>query len=250
MSTTTATAAERKTAIAGGIKLADAKHDITTLPRHVQTLVQRGLKAEGYYAGTTRGIAGPKTLAAYDRFFAHFTGKDDDETSARFDLEGFKRRLIEVAKGEVGVIEEGGNNRGFHIDKYERATWLDWTKDYPWCASFVAWCIQQALGDMEQPWKRPRTASAQSGFEGWALDNDSRGVQLMKPHKGDIQPGDIVVFKISHIGICVDRLDAGSIMTVEGNTSPGGGSNIDRDGDVVAEKARSVNAFRSVIRFV
>ena len=71
-------------------------------------------------------------------------------------------------------------------------------------------------------------------------------VNLLKPAGRDIQPGDIVVFRFSHIGLAVSRPDANGIVeTIDGNTD-GDGS---REGGAVFVKRRSLSKVRSRIRF-
>jgi len=92
--------------------------------------------------------------------------------------------------------------------------------------------------------KRPRTAGAWD-FENWSLAQDST-TWTKKPHRGDIQPGDIVVFKFSHIGVAISAPDKnGNVQTVEGNTDKAGS----REGGGVYRKTRAASSIRSRIRF-
>lgn len=157
------------------------------------------------------------------------------------------QKFIEVAQGEVGVTEVGGTNCGPRVDEYKAATWLDPKKGWPWCAAFVCWCMREAMnatGTKEtKTFKRPRTAGAWD-FENWSLAQDA-STNTKKPHRGDIQAGDIVVFKFSHIGIALGAPDAaGFVLTVEGNTD-GAGS---REGGAVLRKKRRLDQIRSRIR--
>jgi hypothetical protein len=103
----------------------------------------------------------------------------------------------------------------------------------------------QATGVTESAtFKRPRTAGAWD-FENWSLAQGSE-TSTKKPHRGDIQAGDIVIFKFSHIGIAISAPDkAGNVSTIEGNTD-GKGS---REGGAVLRKVRNVSSIRSRIRF-
>lgn len=156
--------------------------------------------------------------------------------------------IIKIATAEIGVEEVDGTNCGIRVDEYKSATWLDSTKGWPWCAAFICWVIREALKDTDtketKTFKRPRTAGAWD-LENWSLAQDS-STQTKKPHRGDIQPGDIVIFNFSHVGFAVSNPDKnGNVMTVEGNTDSSGS----REGGGVFRKRRSISSIRSRIRF-
>lgn len=156
--------------------------------------------------------------------------------------------LVEVARREIGVQEVNGSNCGPRVNEYKAATWLPADKGWPWCAAFVCWCVGEAMlaaGIAEtKTFKRPRTAGAWD-FENWSLEQDA-STNTRKPHGGDIQAGDIVIFTFSHIGIATSAPDKnGNVRTIEGNTD-GAGS---REGGAVLAKVRHVSRIRSRIRF-
>jgi len=163
-------------------------------------------------------------------------------------MSAFIDSFIAAAKGEVGVEEVNGSNCGPRVDEYKAATWLSPTKGWPWCAAFVCWCVREAATDSGTPFtskfKRPRTAGAWD-FENWSLDQDS-STWTKKPHRNDIEAGDIVIFKFSHIGIALSApSQAGLVQTVEGNTDAAGS----REGGGVFLKKRHASKIRSRIRF-
>jgi hypothetical protein len=156
-------------------------------------------------------------------------------------------KIVELARKEIGVAEVNGTNCGPRVDQYKAATWLDPKKGWPWCAAFVCWLIQEGMKELSlketKTFKRPRTAGAWD-FENWSLAQGSE-THTKKPHKNDIQPGDIVIFKFSHIGIAESAPDkSGIVTTIEGNTD-GAGS---REGGAVLRKKRKVENIRSRIR--
>ncbi len=158
------------------------------------------------------------------------------------------QKITELARFELGVEEVNGTNCGPRVNEYKAATWLPADKGWPWCAAFVCWLVREAMkanGVKESAtFKRPRTAGAWD-FENWSLAQGSE-TNTKKPHKGDIQAGDIVVFKFSHIGIAESAPDKnGIVTTIEGNTD-GAGS---REGGAVLRKRRRVDQIRSRIRF-
>jgi len=155
--------------------------------------------------------------------------------------------IIEVANDEVGVEELHTSNSGKRVREYQASTSLGGT-GWPWCAAFVCWVVKQAMDKLgiteTKTFKRPTTASAW-GFELWSLAQDST-TWTRKPHRGDIEPGDIVIFTFSHIGFAISEPDAdGYIRTIEGNTD-GQGS---REGGAVLVKRRHISKIRSRIRF-
>jgi hypothetical protein len=156
--------------------------------------------------------------------------------------------IVRIATAEIGVEEIGSTNTGPRVDEYKAATWLDPKKGWPWCAAFVCWVVQQALLATNVPqtatFKRPRTAGAWD-LENWSFKQDA-STWTKKPHRGDIQPGDIVVFKFSHVGFAVSAPDKnGNVLTVEGNTDHAGS----REGGGVFRKRRHISQIRSRIRF-
>ena len=158
-----------------------------------------------------------------------------------------REKLIELARKEIGVSEVNGTNCGPRVDQYKSATWLDPKKGWPWCAAFICWLIREGLAATgikeSKTFKRPRTAGAWD-FENWSLEQGDE-TNTKKPHKGDIQAGDIVIFKFSHIGLAESAPDKnGMVTTLEGNTD-GAGS---REGGSVLRKKRSVDQIRSRIR--
>lgn len=156
--------------------------------------------------------------------------------------------LVAVATQEIGVTEVNGSNCGPRVNQYKAATWLPADKPWPWCAAFVCWCVREAMrigGVGETPkFKRPRTAGAWD-LENWSLAQDA-STDTKKPHRNDIQAGDIVIFKFSHVGIATGGIDKnGMVPTIEGNTD-GAGS---REGGAVLRKKRAASSIRSRIRF-
>lgn len=156
--------------------------------------------------------------------------------------------IVEIATAEIGVEEVNGTNCGVRVNEYKSATWLPATKPWPWCAAFVCWAVREAAKKagvgFTKTFKRPRTAGAWD-MENWSLAQD-KSTWTKKPHRGDILPGDIVVFKFSHIGFAVSAPDQnGYVITIEGNTDAAGS----REGGGVFRKKRHVSRIRSRIRF-
>jgi len=156
--------------------------------------------------------------------------------------------IVKVATAEIGVTEINGTNCGVRVNEYKATTWLPADKPWPWCAAFVCWVVKKAMGNLgikeTKTFKRPKTAGAWD-FENWSKDQDE-STWTKKPHQNDIEAGDIVIFKFSHIGFAVSKPDkAGFVVCVEGNTD-GAGS---REGGAVMRKRRHISKIRSRIRF-
>jgi hypothetical protein len=156
--------------------------------------------------------------------------------------------IVQIATEEIGVTEVNGTNCGPRVDEYKAATWLNPKLGWPWCAAFVCWCFREALalsGVKEtKTFKRPRTAGAWD-FENWSLAQDDT-TNTRKPHKNDIQAGDIVIFTFSHIGIAISAPDKnGNIKIIEGNSNKAGS----REGGSVVVQKRHFSKIRSRIRF-
>lgn len=145
-------------------------------------------------------------------------------------------KLIKVAKGELGVIENGKfNNQGAGIQKYWGATSAgSGAYDYitlnskgergapPYCAAYVCWCVQQANIIPEQ--YRPKEAYC-FNWETWA-NTTGKNYSLKIANPREFKRGDIVVFKKSHIGIMLNDFifdinkPEEKMTIIEGNTGP------------------------------
>lgn len=203
-----------------------------------------GLKGDG-----VDGDWGNVSDSAFRFIFAKYFDQASEPAVAPPVPQTFGEVLADVALTQVGIREVDGSNSGPHIQKYQRATWLDGT-GWPWCAAFICWCVREGLaktGDIEMPY-RPKTAGAWD-FEKWARggygDNGDL-VHLINPARpAEIRRGDILVYEFSHIGIADGPPDAtGRIPTIEGNTNAAGS----REGDGVFAKTRRPDQVRSMIR--
>ena len=157
--------------------------------------------------------------------------------------------IIRIAKGEVGIEEIGSTNCGPRVNEYKAATWLPADKPWAWFAAFVCWVVREAFkaagaDGHTGTFSIPKTAGAWD-MENWSMDQDLT-TWTRKPHRGDILPGDIVVFTFSHIGFAASAPDSdGFIRTIEGNTDSAGS----REGGGVFAKRRHISKIRSRIRF-
>lgn len=211
--------------------------DLSTLSTADLSLVQRGLAAVGLYHGTFRGLGGPKTSEAYERYLASLEPAPND--AAALSRPSLGEKLVEILLTKVGVREIPANsNRGPDVEEFQRATWLAGT-GWPWCAAFVCWGMRELEKLQDFPFQRPRTAAAW-GFEEWAIQ---QGLELFKPPV-TIKKGDIVMFTFSHIGVAIADEQNGFVDTVEGNTDSSGS----REGGGVYKKTRAAHLIRSHVR--
>lgn len=155
------------------------------------------------------------------------------------------QHIVQLAQREVGVEEVDGTNCGERVNEYKAATNLPPREAWPWCAAFVCWLVRQAMlkGDGPYTFKRPTTAGAWD-FENWSLRQDNSTHTLRNPGR-NIAPGDIVIFKFSHIGIAIDAPIDDSVATIEGNTDAEGS----REGGGVYRKRRKLSSIKTRIRF-
>jgi len=215
--------------------------ELTKLDRGDAALVQHGLKALGFYNGTTEGRPGPLTIAGYEAYRASLERVQDAPGAKSLAL-----RLVEILKAEDGVREVPANsNRGARVQEYQSATWLSGT-GWAWCAAFICWGVKKLSEETALPFPLPRTAGAWD-FERWATEDAAAGgVKLYKPRRSanPIKAGDLIVFTFSHIGLAIEDEKGGFVRTVEGNTSTSGS----REGGGVYVQRRAVNLVRSHIR--
>lgn len=160
-------------------------------------------------------------------------------------------RVASIAESKIGLKESpAGSNKGpeiqefFNADSYDPNGQAPGDSGYAWCAAFVDRIIQLAMAGREWTFNRPTTPGAWD-LERWSLAQDESTWTKKRPGR-DIGRGDIVVFKISHVGIATGPPDAdGYVPTVEGNTNSAG----QREGIKVMAKRRHVSEIRSRIRF-
>jgi hypothetical protein len=140
---------------------------------------------------------------------------------------GKKEDFVAKAREEIGTVEVPENKT-----KYGKFTGYD---GQPWCGSFCMW-VANEVGV-----KIPNVVSTMAGAEKFKGTGAWSNAETAKP-----QPGDIVFFDfveggapIEHVGIVVkDNLD-GTVVTVEGNTTPDKKTGSQANGGEVAMKVRA-----------
>lgn len=144
-------------------------------------------------------------------------------------------RALAEARKLIGVMEEGGNNRGRKVMEIIRAN--GGTGPEPWCGDFVAYCY--------------RRAGSRAVDRRWASVYLLGTLRLVVKTKSPL-PGDIVRYSFSHTGMFVRWTNRarGEFEAIEGNTGATGAvSDSKTGGDGVYLKRRSlsqVDDFRRV----
>ncbi len=120
-------------------------------------------------------------------------------------------RIVAAAETQIGQTEQPpGSNESPAIAAYREAT-VGAAPGEPWCAYFASWAARQAgtpigpagegLGSVGAIWS-------------WA---QSSGRAIPNGPGVTPQPGDLIVFGDSHVGIVKEVLPSGQIATIEGN---------------------------------
>lgn len=148
-----------------------------------------------------------------------------------------RSKVIAKAESQIGVKESpAGSNRQLYGEAYG-------TNGVPWCVIFLWWVFDQA-GAGAAFYGGGKTASC-SALISWGL---SRGRIV---DVADVAPGDIVFLCFdksrvaSHCGLVTNVTD-GQIVTVEGNTTSGSGSQ--DNGGCVCSKVRTPAQVVRVLR--
>ena len=214
----------------------------------VRTL-QRRLNELGCGPITEDGTFGPQTASAVRLFQARFSDLDGAPLqidalvgsltwAALFGRESVPSSsatgnallgaVLRVAASQVGVREDPpGSNRGPEVDGYLRSVGLDPTKaSYPWCAAFVYACFEKAAKATSRKNPVARTAGA---LDLWEKAPAAARITAGKAHldESQVKPGQVFVIDVGtpggdgHTGI-VERVEAGKLTTIEGNSNEGG----------------------------
>ncbi len=128
---------------------------------------------------------------------------------------------LSIAVAEIGVHEEGGNNRGPRVEEYLRAA--GGLPGEAWCASFLFWCFRQAAQQLGVVCPFPRTRGA---LKVWSLSDPV--CHVVMPARGRVAVLDHGK-GLGHVSIIESVNADGSITDISGNTN-GQGS---RAGDSV-----------------
>jgi len=145
--------------------------------------LQQQLKTLKLYKGRLDSDFGPKLAAACAAYtiehLAEPVAPSRVATGPVLPTSANIPRWLTIAQGELGQTEIAGAENNPRIIEYHATTTYKATNDEtPWCASYVAWCLEQA------GIKSTRSARARS-YESWG--------QPIYDHR-KVPPGAIVVF--------------------------------------------------------
>lgn len=215
--------------------------------------LQEWLTLRGYGLAID-GTFGPVTAEVVNRFqedsFLNATGQVDEETFACLVQpmrEILRQRLTECESVSVAVLEYarahleqhprevGGQNRGPWVRLYMKG---NEGKDWPWCAGFVTFILQQATESLNVSMPIPGSFSCDK------LVTQARDADLFlseaDARNSEIPPGSIFLVRDAeddnnwtHAGI-VEKADELDFQTIEGNTNDAG----DREGYEVCSRSR------------
>lgn len=139
-----------------------------------------------------------------------------------FTPDSLSARALDIALGELGVHEEGGNNTGPRVDDYLRSA--GGVPGEAWCASFLYWCYRAAAQAAGVVSPFPRTRGA---LKVWTLSDAI--CHVVTPARGRVAVLDHGR-GLGHVSIIESVNADGSVTDVSGNTNKLGS----RAGDSVA----------------
>ena len=163
------------------------------------------------------GVVGPITWAAL--FGADSASGQSDAPTPLI------TRALDFAITQIGVIEDPrGSNGGPEVEMYLKSVGLD--SGHPWCAAFVYWCFERASQALHRTNPLVRTAGVYSHWQrAKQLGIRCISASDARIHIGLVGPG--LIFCIGtggghgHTGL-VERVAAGKLTTIEGNTDDSG----------------------------
>lgn len=142
-----------------------------------------------------------------------------------------KALLVRAMKSCVGIQEEGGDNSGRLIEAIQSTIGVPQRE--AWCMALVQTCVAYVEKKLSLVCDLPASEHCLTVM-----------MEARKNKKNVMDPcvGDLIIWRMGdtyygHVGLIVVDGDE-SVVTIEGNTSPG--SEVARNGDGVFEKVRSL----------
>ena len=183
-------------------------------------------------SGNKRRIAHWQSQVAHARAMIR---RRDEQIAKRQAARPLRAKALDEAEKLLGVVEQGGNNRGPEVARIIRAN--GGIVGEPWCGDFVAYCYRRAGSNaVTRAWASVYFLGVVSGLR----------------NTTDPRPGDVVRFNFDHTGLFVRHVRPGVIETIEGNTGKRGAvSDSKTGGDGVYRKERPVYQvanYRRVLR--
>jgi hypothetical protein len=140
--------------------------------------------------------------------------------------------VLRFAATQVRVMEDPlGSNRGPEVDIYLRSVGLDpASESFPWCVAFTHFCYLKAAERRGVPNPHIKTAGVLDHWRKAGAKPDVRRVNKAEAVADPrlVTPGSLFVIDAGggkgHSGIVVSVAN-GRLVTIEGNTNPGGSRN-------------------------
>jgi hypothetical protein len=161
------------------------------------------------------------------------------------------KALIDRARTFIGVTEQGGDNRGKDVEMFQRAVDGKASRE-AWCMCFVQHCVKETKAQLEKTglYKKVFITLYPSEHCMTVWNKTNPKYRRTEPKKGYV-----VIWQYykngkataqGHTGIVdsVSNDGKSSMLTIEGNTGPGGA--IVREGDGVYAKTRSISGSSSM----
>jgi peptidoglycan hydrolase-like protein with peptidoglycan-binding domain len=134
--------------------------------------------------------------------------------------------VIRLAKGEIGVVEHGGNNYGKRVQEYQYiGSNGAMGGGAAWCQYYQNWLQVTACKNLNLKYK-----GTYSGYTptvtNWGIKN---GIGIKHPKMSQIDIGDMgyvysrVRNNSQHVFLIIGKT-GNNVITIEGNTNPGGSS--------------------------
>ena len=144
---------------------------------------------------------------------------------------GARGKIISFAKSTIGIKEATGRNDGKEVEEILKSVGLE-KSGAPWCAAYVVWVGDSALGRDRNPY--PRSA--------WSPDfvkkpNWDRGRGRLPTEADTFGIYFQSLKRVGHTGL-IERVSGDFAITIEGNTNNGGS----RDGDGVYRRRRLLSS--------
>lgn len=156
--------------------------------------------------------------------------------------------INDIAETQVGVTEQGGNNKGLQVEDYLKAVGLK--SGNPWCAAFVRWVFD--------------ICGIKSNITGWSPTSYNKNDVIYtdgKFYNTVYKNQDVLIMSLSydkflktrfkgigHTGI-INKINTYSVVTIEGNTNQDSARD-SRTGDGVLIKKRPLNKKLNITRWI
>lgn len=138
---------------------------------------------------------------------------------------------MEFARSTLGIREKTGKNDGEEVDQILKSVGLEGSKA-PWCAAFVVWVGDSALGRDSNPY--PRSAWSPDFVRNPQWNRGDGRVPLPASTFGIYFSS---LKRVGHTGL-IEKVSGDFAITIEGNTNDGGS----RDGDGVYRRRRVLDS--------